>query len=97
MILVALILLNVFEKRFINTYTTMVVEVTADDRIGLIDEVDKALGRIVKTIGNPSVEKNLRSKKVTIEYTIKLSTKVTIQSILEELERIEGVRAVKLT
>ena len=97
MILVALILLNVFEKRFINTYTTMVVEVTADDRIGLIDEVDKALGRIVKTIGNPSVEKNLRSKKVSIEYTIKLSTKVTIQSILEELERIEGIRAVKLT
>ena len=97
MILVALILLNVFEKRFINTYTTMVIEVTADDRIGLIDEVDRALARLVSTVGNPSVEKNLRSKKVTIEYTIKLSTKTSIQSILEEVERIEGIRLVKVT
>jgi putative Mg2+ transporter-C (MgtC) family protein len=97
MILIALILLNVFEKRFINTYTTMVVEVTADDRIGLIDEVNQGLARHVSTVGNPSIEKNLKSKKVTIEYTIKLSTKTSIQSILEEVERIDGIRLVKVT
>lgn len=97
LILIALILLNVFEKRFINTYTTMVVDVSAEDRIGLIDEVDQALGRIVKTIGSPSVEKNLRSKRVRIEYTIKLSTKVSIQNILEAIERIDGIRSVRVS
>jgi putative Mg2+ transporter-C (MgtC) family protein len=97
LILIALILLNVFEKRFINTYTTMVIEVTADDRIGLIDEVEQALSRHVSTVGTPSIEKNLKSKRVTIEHTIKLSTKTSIQSILEEVERVEGIRLVKVT
>lgn len=96
-ILVSLIILNVFEKRFINTFTMMKVEVTADDRIGLIDQVDQTLARIVKLIGAPSVEKNLKSKRVKIEYTIKLSTKVSIQNILESVEKVDGIRAVKVS
>ena len=96
-ILVSLIILNVFEKRFINTFTMMKVEVTADDRIGLIDQVDQALARIVKLIGAPSVEKNLKSKRVKIEYTIKLSTKVSIQNILESVEKVDGIRSVKVS
>ncbi len=96
-LLVALIILNVFEKRFINAYTTMVVDVSAEDRIGIIDEVDKALERIVKPVGSPSIEKHIHSKRIRIEYTVKVSTKVSIQNILESIERIDGIRAVKVS
>lgn len=97
LILIALILLNVFEKRFISTYTTMLMEISAEDRIALIDELTYTLKKVVSSVGSPGVEKNLKSGRVKIEYTIRFSNKVSVQHILEAIERVDGIRSVKIS
>ena len=97
LILISLIILNTLEKRFIHPFATVLLQISADDRIDLIDEVDRIISKIANPIGTPSVEKNLKARRVRMEYTIKVSTKVSTQNILETIELIDGIRSIKIT
>ena len=97
LILVALIILNVIEKRYINTYSTMVIEIAADDRRKLLDDIQSAVNGFVKSAGSPSVEKNIRSKRVKVVYTVKILANIPVEQILEKITIIDGIRSIKVT
>ncbi len=97
MILIALILLNVFEKHYIKTYTTMVLDVSAEDKETLPDEIRKTLHGIVSSMVATSIEKNLATKQIRLTYTIKLTAKTSIQNITETLEKMTGIHSIKIS
>ena len=96
-ILISLVLLNVIEKRFIRQVGTALLVISADDRISLLDEISKHLSKITRIIGRPSVMKNFKAQKVRAEYTIKMTNDVSVEQILDEVSRIEGIRSVKIS
>jgi putative Mg2+ transporter-C (MgtC) family protein len=97
LILMSLIILNVIEKRYINTYTTVIIQIAADDRKGLLDDIHKTIGKIVKSFGSPSVQRNLKSKRMRVEYTLKLQSNVSTEYVLDMLSKIDGIRAIKIS
>ena len=97
LILMSLIILNVIEKRFINTYATMIIEIAADDRKGLLEDIHKTIGKIVKSYSSPSVERNIKSKRVRVEYTVKLQSSVSTEHVLDMISKIDGIRAIKIS
>jgi hypothetical protein len=92
-----LIILNVIEKRYINTYSTMVIEIAADDRRKLLDDIHSAINNFVKSAGSPSVEKNIRSKRVKVVYTVKILANIPVEQILEKITEVDGIRSIKVT
>ncbi len=97
LILVALIILNVIEKRFINQYSTMVIEVAADDRIGLLGEIQAATKKLVNPVGAPSVEKNFKSQRIKVEITAKIHAHTPVEQVIETISKIDGIRSIKIT
>lgn len=95
-ILVVLIILNVVEKRFINQYSTMTISVIADDRKGLLDEIHGMVRKLSKTTGTPGVEKNIKSRRIKVEYTVKVMANTPVEDLIEKLSKIDGVRMVKV-
>jgi len=96
-ILIALILLNVFEKHYIKTYTMMVLDVSADDKATLPDEIRKTLHSIVSSMEATSIDKNLATNQIRLTYTIKLTAKTSIQNITENLEKMTGIHSIKIS
>lgn len=96
-LLVTLIIINFIEKKFIPSYTTVQLLVIAENRISAFDEVTAVITRKAQVLGTPSVEKNFKSKKIKIEYTIRLSTAVSIEPLIDAIGRVERIELVKLT
>lgn len=96
-ILVTLALINVVEKRFIDTFTTVSLTVTADNRISVFDEVTATIQKKGKIVGTPSLEKNFKSEKMEVEYTVRLSPTISVEPLIDAIGRIEGIRLVKLS
>ena len=97
LILIALIILNAIEKRFINQYSTILIEVSAEDRIGLLGEIQTAAREIAAPTGSPSVEKNLKSQRIKIEITAKIHTHTPVEQVIETFSKIDGIRSIKIT
>jgi putative Mg2+ transporter-C (MgtC) family protein len=96
-ILVALVVLNYFERKFIDTYTSVQITVTADNRISVFDEVTETIKKKGKIIGTPSLEKNFKSEKMEVTYTVRLSPTISVEPLIDAIGRIEGIRLVKLS
>ncbi len=94
-ILVALIILNVVEKRFIHPYTTMVVEVSASDRPGLQNEVLEALHTFARSVDEPGLQKNLRDQSIQLRYTVKIQATESVEEIVQKLAEISGIHQIK--
>ena len=96
-ILIVLIILNIIEKRYINQYSTMTIVVIADDRKGLLDEIHKMIGKIAKSNGTPGVEKNIKSRRIKVEYSVKVLTTSPVEDLIDKISKIDGIRMVKVT
>lgn len=95
LILVALIILNVIEKRFIHPFTTVVVEVDAQDRPGLQEDVLKALHDFARSVDEPGMEKNLLNKTIRLKYTVKIKAKESVEEIVQKIAEIKGIQNIK--
>ena len=74
----------------------MVIEIAADDRRKLLDEIQSAVNSFVTSTGSPSVEKNIRSKRVKVVYTENLAN-IPVEQVLEKITVIDGIRSIKVT
>ncbi len=95
LILVALIILNVIEKRFIHPFTTVVVEVDAQDRPGLQESVLEALHDFARSVDEPGMEKNLLDKTIKLKYTVKIKAQESVEEIVQKIAEIEGIKNIK--
>ena len=75
----------------------MVIEIAADDRRKLLDDIHTSVNSLVKSAGTPSVEKNIRSKRVKVVYTVKILANIPVEQILEKITAIDGIRSIKVT
>mgnify|MGYP001175541442 CR=1 FL=1 len=95
LILVALIILNIVEKRFIHPFTTVVVEVEALDRSGLQNSVLDALHTFARSVDEPGMEKNLVDKTIKLKFTAKIKAKESVEEIVQKIAEIDGIKNIK--
>lgn len=94
-ILIALIILNAVEKRFIHSYTTVLVEISGRDRVGLTSDVLNALKTVSKSVDEPGMEKDLQHGTIRINYTLKIKSTDSVEGITNILAGIDGVNNIK--
>jgi putative Mg2+ transporter-C (MgtC) family protein len=96
MILVVLNILNVFEKRFIQSYSVHIIQISANDRSKLLEDLQTVVASITKSFGSPNIDKNLRSKKIKVEYSVKLNKNISVEEVITKFSEINGVRDIKI-
>jgi len=96
MLLIALIILNTIEHRFIRPTVTTDITISADDRSGLTDDVKRVLGRHTQSITSFSIQKNLKHHRVQIKVIVKLNKETSVDRMMEELSDIPNMRGFKI-
>ena len=96
MILVVLNILTVFEKRFIQSYSVHIIQISANDRSKLLDDLQTVVTSITKSFGSPNIDKNLRSKRIKVAYSVKLNKNISVEEVIAKFSEINGVRDIKI-
>ena len=97
LVMLALTVLNIVEKRMLPTYNAVHVRVDASDRAGVMDEVESVLRRSEKRAVTFGLEKNLANELVVVEAEVRLWRTDSSDTLLKELAGIQGVRDVKIS
>jgi putative Mg2+ transporter-C (MgtC) family protein len=97
LVMLALTVLNIVEKRLLPTYNAVHVRVEASDREGVMDEVESVLRRSEKRAVTFGLEKNLANELVVVEAEVRLWRTDSSNTLLKELAGIQGVRDVKIS
>lgn len=95
-LLVVLVLLNVIEHRFIRPLQVIAISIKADDRPGLVVEIQHLLSLKSRHIDTFSIHKNIEDRHLALETTIRSNDPHTVDQLVDELSKIEGVRSFKL-
>jgi putative Mg2+ transporter-C (MgtC) family protein len=96
LLLFALTLFNVLEKRFIRTYTTWTVTLQAVDRPELAEQFRQTVFRLDQKVKSMGFTRDLGEKVVTIEATIQTVESENIEKLSEELSALPGARHVRI-
>jgi putative Mg2+ transporter-C (MgtC) family protein len=96
-LLIALIILNLFEKRYIRPAITSDLVISAEDRPGIIDNVRKTILSCATIESQVSIQKNLKHKRLRLDVTIKLKKQEDIEHLIAELSAIPGIREFRVT
>jgi putative Mg2+ transporter-C (MgtC) family protein len=96
LILTVLTVLNSVEKRYIHPHLEISINLKADDRKGLMDDVKKVLmgkGRRIISLG---IRRNLEDRNLAIEADIDVTEGDPTENLVDELSEIKGVHSFKI-
>lgn len=96
MILLVLYAVNKIEKKFIHPYAHHLVLVSANDRKSLLPDLQNIIREVSKDYETPTIEKNLRSKKIRVEINVKLKQGLTNEDLITQLSKVDGVRDIRI-
>lgn len=96
LLLVILVILNIIEKKFIRSYTTINVIVNADDRPQLLSELKSLMAKENKKIISTSIQKNLHKETVSIMLVVRTLQEEPVDLLVSMLSEIKGVRSLKI-
>lgn len=94
---VILALVNVFEERFISSYSTVHVIVEGDDRPGLVGEIKALLSRRERNVRTFGLERDIDCASLMIDVVLRVWRNETPEGIVEELASVAGVHRVKVS
>ena len=97
MLLIILTFLNVIEKRVISTYSMFHIEIEANDRAGLVDEIKRTLKRRERKINTFLLTKDLDERSVCLEFVIKVWQDEVLDVLADELAMVPGVHKIKIS
>jgi putative Mg2+ transporter-C (MgtC) family protein len=97
LVLLALTVLNIVEKRMLPTYNAVHVRVEASDRAEVMDEVETVLRRREKRSVTFGLERDLVNGLVVVEAEVHLWRNDTSDNLVKELGSIQGVRHVRVS
>jgi putative Mg2+ transporter-C (MgtC) family protein len=97
LLLVTLIIINYFEKRYIKSVVVSHLTLTTVDRRGMRKALEDVLTPRATLMTNMSMQKDLRRKRARFEMTLKLKPGTAVEEVLSELATIEGVRTIKIS
>jgi putative Mg2+ transporter-C (MgtC) family protein len=96
LMLIILILLNIIEKKFIRTYTTVSLTIEARDRVGIIDEVKAMLKQEGKHVISTSISKDLERQLISITVVLKTLEEEPMESLIAGISILEGIRSFRM-
>lgn len=94
--LIVLAVLDVIEKRFVRINIIRNIVVDLHDRKGVLREVRKTMQRIADRVLAFSVQKSVKNKHLRVEVTARFNRSEKLETLVEEISEIEGVRALKI-
>jgi len=95
-ILVALVILNMIERRYIHSFTSFSLTVKATDKHGMIDQLKNALSDPGHTVNIIRVSKDLDDNRITVEMTVRALETNLQDHLIGQLSAIEGVKSFKI-
>jgi len=93
LVLVVLTILNVFEKRFIRTYTTRTIQLVVEDRADLMSELRQTLDRLEQKVLSINISKDFDRKEATLEAIIRTIDEPDLSPLVEALSGFPGVKS----
>lgn len=90
-LLVVLVLLNVLEKRAIQTYKTINVVVTTQDNPNLVEQLMAAFERLKKKVLSLGIEAEPAKDRLTVTLVVKTRENDPMADIRRSIEEIPGV------
>jgi putative Mg2+ transporter-C (MgtC) family protein len=94
--LVALVVMNMIERRFIHSYNTFDLTIKANDKHGMIDEIKSKLSDPGHTVTIIRVSKDLDDNRLTVELTVRALETNLQDHLIGQLSGIEGVKSFKI-
>lgn len=95
-LLIVLVLLNVLEKRAIQTFQTINVVVTAHENPALVEELNAVFAKLKKKVLSLGVEANPVKQDLTVSMVVKTRENDPMTEIRKSIEEIPGVIHYKL-
>ena len=96
LLLVTLILINFFEKRFIKPVITSQLTISAVDKREMLDRMRRVVEKHAKIGAGISIHKDLHHKRAKYVMTFKMKEGGLIDEMLAELTELEGIRVINL-
>jgi putative Mg2+ transporter-C (MgtC) family protein len=94
LLLITLILINFFEKRYIKPVITSQLTISAVDKRDLLDKMRKVIEKHATVSSGIRIHKDLYHKRVKFVMTFKMKEGEVIDEMLVDLTEIEGIRAI---
>ncbi len=94
LLLITLILINFFEKRYIKPVVTSQLTVSAADKRDMLDKMRKVIEKRATVSSGIRIHKDLYHKRVKFVMTFKMKEGELIDNMLVDLTEIEGIRAI---
>lgn len=96
LLLVTLILINFFEKRFIKPRVITQISITTTERREMLNKLRVIIEKHANLNPSLSIHKDLQRKRSKFVMTFKLNEGETIDNMLADLSEIDGIRSIKL-
>jgi len=96
LLLVTLILINFFEKRFIKPVITSQLTISAVDKREMLDKMRRVIEKHARIGSGISIQKDLHNKRAKFVMMVKMKEGGLIDEMLAELTELEGIRVINL-
>ncbi|MEA4811791.1 MAG: MgtC/SapB family protein [Anaerolineaceae bacterium] len=96
LILIALTVVNALEEKFIRTRTLRMISIDAVDKAGVIEAIQTELKDIADQSRTFDLRKSVKEGHIRIRVTALMGKKESMESFVESLSAIKGVKAVHI-
>lgn len=96
LLMVILTLINKIEIREIDIYAEMQIEVVAEDRPGVVGEIEEHLVPHSRRVNTFAVTKETEAGTIHLRYEVKMSEGERIDLIAEEIAQVPGIKSVRI-
>ena len=94
--LIVLAALNVIEKNYVRVNVIRNIVIDLQDRKSVLRDLRETIYKLTDKVMSFSVQKNIKSKRLRLELTARFKNSEKLEHLIEEISKIEGVRALKI-
>ncbi|MGI6259216.1 MAG: MgtC/SapB family protein [Anaerolineaceae bacterium] len=94
--LVVLAALDQIEKKHVRVNVVRNIVVDLHDRKSVLREVRKTIQSLTEKVMAYSIQKSVKNKHLRLELTARFKNREKLETLVEELSEIDGVRALKI-
>lgn len=94
--LIVLVALNVIEKNYVRVNVIRNIVIDLQDRKSVLRDLRETVYKLTDKVMSFSVQKNIKSKRLRLELTARFKNSEKLEHLIEEISKIEGVRALKI-
>jgi len=96
LVLIALTLVSLLEKKFIRRNVIRIIRVDAVDVPDIFRSVRKEISRNSEQIVSYKTQRSLKSGHVRVEFIARLDRNDKIENLMETISKIDGVRNIRI-